>query len=177
MFVRNVSFRKVKTLWGHMAGRKGVCSLCARSRTSSHFTLSIIDGLLWWGKAHCAWLAGWLVERWVRLGVWGADMWLLFFCCPPVQTGSAAGDRRSGTSCGWGGENRRRSDCRSVSTVRLLGDWLELPNALGPIERSQMCKPHPSDAWTRWKCLLRVLRLILMPSRYLVFSCRKAFFH
>lgn len=61
---------------GHIATSKSAWSLCAHSRTSSHFTSSIIDSLLWWGKAHCAcladWLAGWL-------GVWGADMWLLCF--------------------------------------------------------------------------------------------------
>lgn len=44
----------------------------------------IVPGLGWAG-----WLGGWL-------GVWGADMWLLF-----VQTGSMAGDvGGSGTSCG-----------------------------------------------------------------------------
>ncbi len=61
MLFRNVPFHRVKTSQGHMAAWKGVCSLCAHSRTSSHFTSSIIDGLPWWGKAHCACLAGWVV--------------------------------------------------------------------------------------------------------------------
>lgn len=92
MLIRNVAF---STCAHHKTTWKSVCSLCAHSRTSSHFTSSIIDGLPWWAKAHCAWLAGWLA-CWLAgwLGVWCADMWLLFCLCPPVQTRSAGGRQR-----------------------------------------------------------------------------------
>lgn len=80
----------VKTFQGHMAAQKGVCSLCARSRTSSHFTSSIIDGLPWWGKAHCACLAAWL-DGWMGgcLGGW------LCWHVAPVFSG-VCGRRREG---------------------------------------------------------------------------------
>lgn len=140
--------------------KKGVCSLCARSRTSSHFTSSIIDGLPWWGKAQCACLAGWM-DGWMAGWVVVLKCGSCFFRGPRTETGG------SGTSCERGGGNRRGSGRRSAPTMACLGDWLDLPNALGPIERSQMCEPRPSDAWSRWKCLHWGLKLISMPSRYL----------